>query len=83
MDEEVKKSVKKVADKAEKKIAESILRWKYKKEGRPPPDDEQLGRQSRVVAERANEIISKRGKKIWEEIRKGYLEIKKEEERKD
>ncbi|MFH1489469.1 MAG: hypothetical protein ABII06_11255 [Pseudomonadota bacterium] len=83
MDEETKINVKKMAEKAEKKVAESILRWKYKKEGQPLPDEEHLGLQSSLITERANEIISKRGKRIWEEIKKGCRGTKKEEDRED
>jgi hypothetical protein len=72
MDEEVKKSVKKLAEETEIKITKTILRWKYKKEGKPLPTDEELEDDSKQTANRAHDIIAKRGKNIWEELKKVY-----------
>lgn len=72
MDDGTKKKIKKIARNAEVKAAESILRWKYKKEGKSIPEDEDLNSQSRVVADKAHRIISRRGKNIWKELKKTY-----------
>ena len=47
MDDEVKKNISKVIQQAEMSVSKSILRWKYKKEGRPVPLDHQLENESR------------------------------------
>ena len=72
MDEDLKKDLKKIADEAEKRVAKSLLRWKYKKEGRPMPDNREMDTQSTHTAQQAHKIITKRGKKIWQEMKKAY-----------
>lgn len=83
MDEALKKGLKKVAKNAELKLAESLLRWKYKKEGKSVPDDESMGQQTRSVTDQAHQIIAKRGKSIWEGFKEAYQKAKKEEDSTD
>jgi hypothetical protein len=80
MDEQIKKSVKKLARDAENKVARSILRWKYKKEGKPVPIEHQLENESRYVAEKAHQVISKRGKTVLNEFKKVYFRGDQKEE---
>ena len=63
---------KEMARQAEKRLTESILRWKYRKEGKSVPEDEVLERQSRQVTDQAHRILQHRSKKVWEEIKKAY-----------
>ncbi|MFC1580104.1 hypothetical protein ACFL4N_04265 [Thermodesulfobacteriota bacterium] len=79
MDDDTKKEIKKIARNTEVKIAQSILRWKYKKEGKGIPEDGNLQNQSRVVTDKANRIISQRGKNIWKELKKSYHRTKEDE----
>lgn len=72
MDENIKKGIKRFAENAEIGVARSILRWKYKKEGRDAPGDEELKDQSRIVAGRAHEVIAERGRNVWDEFKKVY-----------
>ena len=72
MEEKTKNNLKKIAEEAEVKIARSLLRWKYKKEGRPAPLDCQIESESRSVAGRAHQVISRRGKNIFNELKKVY-----------
>jgi hypothetical protein len=72
MDDELKKNLKKVTEKTEIKLTESILRWKYKKEGKEIPVDQDLEGQSRLILDQAHKTISKRGKNIWNELKKAY-----------
>jgi hypothetical protein len=72
MDKNSKNEIKRVLDRAEQGITRSILRWKYKKEGRPVPQDEHIEGQSREVVEKAHKIIAKRGRSIWGELKKVY-----------
>ena len=83
MDEELKKGLKKFAKNAELKMAESLLRWKYKKEGKRVPDDESIGQQTRDITDQAHKIIAKRGKSIWEGFKEAYEKAKKEEDSTD
>jgi hypothetical protein len=57
---------------AEKKLTESILRWKYRKEGKSVPEDDAIERQSEQVRDQAHRILHHRSKKVWEEIKKAY-----------
>jgi hypothetical protein len=67
-----KSDLKDMACQAEKKLTESILRWKYRKEGRPVPKNDVLERQSEQVRDEAHRILSKRSKRVWEELKKAY-----------
>lgn len=72
MDEEIKKGLKKAIQGAELSVARSILRWKYRKEGKQVPLDERLEDESRHVAGQAHEVIARRSKNVWKELKKVY-----------
>ncbi len=72
MDEETKGNLKKIGKKTEIKVARSILRWKYKREGKPVPLDSQLESQSKYIADQAHQVIARRGKSVWKELKKVY-----------
>jgi hypothetical protein len=80
MDEQIKRNIKKLARDAENKVARSILRWKYKKEGKPVPVEHQLDNESHYVAEKAHQIIVKRGKTVLNELKKVYFKDDQKEE---
>jgi hypothetical protein len=81
MDENIRKGIRRLAKEAEEGIARSILRWKYKKEGVSPPGDDDLETQSRRVADTARGVISKRGKTVWNELKKVYAKSGDKEDR--
>ena len=83
MDDETKKEIKKMARNTEIKLAESLLRWKYKKEGKEVPAEGELHSQSRVVAEKAHKIITQRSKNIWSELKKTYQKNRPQEDKKE
>jgi len=83
MDEDLKKGLKKMGKNAELKLTESLLRWKYRKEGKVIPNDDNLGEQSKVIAEQAHKIIAKRGKSIWSELTQAYRKAQKKEDSED
>ena len=58
-----------MAQNAEARLTESLLRWRYKKQGKTLPDDEQLKSQSKTVTGQVNEILLRRGKSLWKELR--------------
>lgn len=74
MNDKVKDNIKKLAQEAEFRFTRSVLRWKYKKEGKPVPREEQLEQDSREVADRARRVIGKRARNIWEELKGVYLD---------
>lgn len=83
MDEDLKKNLKEMTEKTEIRLAESLLRWKYKKEGKEIPEDQNLEDQSRLIMEQAHKTISKRGKNIWNELKKAYGKKESKEEQDD
>jgi len=72
MDKDLKGDVKNLMKATEMKLTKSILRWKYKKEGKEIPEDSDLQARSRMITEKANEILSKRGKSILKELKEIY-----------
>lgn len=73
MDEEIRKNLKKAVEHTEMTLARSILRWKYKKEGKPVPLDNILENKSRQVAGHAHQVMAARGKNAWKELKKVYF----------
>jgi hypothetical protein len=72
MAEEIKHNLKKIAEEAEMKVTKSVLRWKYKKEGKDVPPEYRLESESRQVAGRAHEVLAKRGRNVFNELKKVY-----------
>ena len=72
MDEGLKENLKRMAQDTELRLARSILRWKYKKEGRPVPLESQLEIHSRQVADRAHDVIKRTSRNVWAEMKKVY-----------
>lgn len=64
--------MKRIAEEAELRVAKSILRWKYKKEGRDVPPQYRLETESRQIAGRAHEVIAERGKTVFNELKRVY-----------
>lgn len=83
MDEDIKRGLKKIARNTETMLTGSVLRWKYKKEGKKIPTNQELEHKSQIIADQAHKIISKRGKNIWNVLKKAYRESQKEEDQSD
>jgi len=81
MEEQIKNGIKRLAEDAETGIARSILRWKYKKEGVPLPEEEDLQVQSRRIANEARGVISRGGRNILNEFKKVYGNSRGKEDR--
>jgi hypothetical protein len=72
MAEDTKNNLKKLAEEAEMKVARSVLRWKYKKEGKDIPPEYLLENESRQIAGHAHEVLAKRGRNVFNELKKVY-----------
>ena len=70
----MKNKLRRFAEGAEIGAVRSILKWKYKKEGKTTPSDVQLDQQSREAASLANDVIAKTGKTVWHDLKKVYGE---------
>jgi hypothetical protein len=77
MDEQFKKSLKRVIENGEVSLTRSLLRWKYKKVGNQIPMDRQLEKEAREAADRMRQVISRRGKNVWNELKKSYVKENK------
>ena len=78
MGQDKRQGLKKMAQAAEAKIAEGLLRWRYKKEGNLVPENPILKKQSERLVQEARQIMSKRAKNIWEELKEAYRKGRKE-----
>jgi len=80
MANDIKDDIKKIAKETEVKLTGFLLRWKEQHEGKEVPDAEAIDRQSRIVADKANEIFKRRGKTIFNEIKNVYVKKRPGEE---
>ena len=51
---------------SELRLTKSILRWKFQREGRPPPEDGELDAAASRLLDEAREIARKRGKNLFD-----------------
>ncbi len=69
MDDKKTGPLSEMAQNIEVRLTESLLRWRYKRQGKTPPADDSLKSQSRIVTEQVNEILLRRGKNLLKELR--------------
>jgi hypothetical protein len=74
MDDHIKAKLRRFAEDAEIGTVRSILKWKYKKEGKSIPSDGQLDQESRAAASLAKDVLTKTGKTVWHDLKKVYEE---------
>ena len=72
MDRHLKDNIKKIARNTELKATETLLRWRYKKGGKKVLGNKNLELRSQIITDQAHEIITRRGKNIWKELKKVY-----------
>ena len=80
MNDDITRNFKKIAREAEVGIARTLLRRRYRKEGKQPPGDEELQRRSRQVAEEARRTMVKSGRTAWKELKKVYHKSRSKDE---
>jgi hypothetical protein len=80
MGKDNRNEIRRALDRAERGITRSVIRWKYKKEGRPVPPDDALEGQSIQVVDQAHKIIARRGRSVWNELRNVYARQKEKKE---
>jgi len=54
----------------EKDLTKGLLRWKMKREGLPPADEETLDTSSERIVDTAHAVMSKEGKGILEDLKR-------------
>jgi hypothetical protein len=80
MANDIKDDIKKIAKETEVKLTGFLLKWKDQHDGKEIPDQEVIDRKSRIITDKANEILKKRGKTIFNEIKNVYVKKKPDEE---
>jgi hypothetical protein len=83
MDNDIKKDIKKIAKETEVKLTGFLLKWQERKEGKEISDVEAIDKKSRVITDKANEILKRRGKTILNEFKNVYMKKGEGEENKD
>ena len=56
-------------------LAKSILRWKFQKEARPPPEDGELDMAASRLLDEAREIARKTGKNLFDILKEEAKEL--------
>lgn len=80
MDKNTGNDIRRAINRAERGITKSIIRWKYRKEGRPMPLDDTIDGNARHVVNQAHEIIARRGRSVWNELKNVYSKEKGKKE---
>lgn len=73
MNKDIKRDIKTILLDTENRVAETLVRRKYKKDGRQEPGRSSLRAESEAVVARANHILAHRGKKVWAELKKACI----------
>jgi len=68
----MKTKLRRFAEEAEIGAVRSILKWKFRKEGKSVPSDVQLEQQSREAASLAKDVLTKTGKTVWRDLKEVY-----------
>ena len=61
----------------EKDFTKGLIKWRIKRGGLPPADDETLDKSSERVVDEAHRIVKKRGKTVLEELKQAKKEFLK------
>jgi len=61
----------------EKELTKGLIKWRLKKTGKPPPQEELLDRGSEKIVDEAHKVLKKRSKSIFEELKQARKEFLK------
>ena len=62
---------------AEKDLTKGLLKWRIKRGGMPPADEETLERSSERIVDEAHTIVKKKGRTVLEELKTAKEEFLK------
>ena len=68
----------------EKDFTKGLIKWRIKRGGLPPADEDTLDKSSERVVDEAHKIVKKRGKTVLEELKqakKEFLKAYREEDK--
>ena len=61
----------------EKELAKNLVRWRLRRSGMPPLDEEVLDRGTERVIDEAHDIVKRRSKSIFDELKEAKKEFQK------
>ena len=61
----------------EKEVAKNLVRWRLRRSGLPPIDEEALNRGTERAIDEAHKIVKKRSKSIFDELKLAKKEFQK------
>ena len=62
---------------AERKLTKGLIKWKLKRGGLPPPDEETLDKHSERIVDEAHKIVKRRAKSVLEDLKQAKQEFLK------
>ena len=67
---------KKIRD-VEKDLAKGLLRWRIKRGGLPPADEETIEKSSERIVDEAHTIVRRHSKSVWDDLKEAKKEFLK------
>ena len=61
----------------EKDLAKGLLRWRIKRGGLPPADEETIEKSSERIVDEAHTIVKRHGKSVWDDLKEAKNEFLK------
>jgi hypothetical protein len=62
---------------AEKDLAKGLLRWRIKRGGLPPADEEIIEKTSERIVDEAHTIVKRHSKSVWDDLKEAKKEFLK------
>ena len=61
----------------EKDVAKGLLRWRIKRGGLPPADEETIEKSSERIVDEAHTIVRRHSKSVWDDLKEAKKEFLK------
>jgi len=61
----------------EKDLAKGLLRWRIKRGGLPPADEETIEKSSERIVDEAHNMVKRQSKSIWDDLKEAKKEFLK------
>ncbi len=61
----------------EKELTKGLIKWRLKRAGKSPPEEELLDRGSEKIVDEAHKVVKKHGKSIFAELKQAKKEFLK------
>ena len=61
----------------EKELTKGLIKWRLKRAGKAPPEEELLDRGSEKIVDEAHRVVKKHGKSVFEDLKQAKKEFLK------